>query len=293
LQLGGTKDTGTHPAHARRLRSTLRRLGDSRPNLGGARHNILIIPASIRSGGRDVRRQDRRGHRRGRVRGRGDVGRQDVRVRFGRYAEDLVEVDVGAFRVDLREEQKREEAVVRGQVFDEDILWSSPEGCSCRARYRLGRKCRRAPNRYFETKFTNKTRQSKTKQPHQHPTFPLALSLEQNYDSLSLDDHMNLATIHPPLSQTDLLADHQVRTGRVHIGVGQCELESRGSVLLGDAVAGVSGDYGCVTGAVGDSCLGLGYGVVKSIFGKVSSRKANMPGGDWSAYPSDPNRERR
>lgn len=67
---------------------------------------------------------------------------------------------------------------------------------------------------------------------------------------------MNLATIHPPLSQTDLLADHQVRTGRVHIGVGECELKSRGSVFLGDAVAGVSGDYGCVTGAVGDG-LGL------------------------------------
>lgn len=103
---------------------------------------------------------------------------------------------------------------------------------------------------------------------------------------------MNLATIHPPLSQTDFLADHQVRTGRVHIGVGQCELESRGSVLLGDAVAGVSGDYGRVTGAVGDG-LGLGYGVVKSIFGKVSSRMASMPGGDWSAYPSDPDQGRR
>jgi hypothetical protein len=153
---------------------------------------------------------------------------------------------------------------VRGQVFEEDILWSSPAGCSCRVRYRLGRKCRRAPNRCYETKFIDKTRQSKTKQPHQHPTFPLSLSLNRktlDYNSLSLDDHMNLATIHPPLAQTDLLADHQVRTGRVHIGVGERELESRGSVLLGDAVAGVSGDYGRVTGAVGDG-LGLGYGAV-------------------------------
>jgi hypothetical protein len=69
---------------------------------------------------------------------------------------------------------------------------------------------------------------------------------------------MNLATVHPPLTQTDLLADHQVRTGRVHIGVGQRELKGGRSVLFRDAVAGVSGDYGCVTGAVGDG-LGLGY----------------------------------
>jgi hypothetical protein len=187
------------------------------------------------------------------------------------------------------------EVVVRGQVFEKDIPWSSPEGCSCRAQCRLGRKCRRAPNRCYKTEFIDKTKQDRTISSASLPSFAL-LSLNPkslDYNSLSLDDHMNLATIHPPLTQTDLLADHQVRTGRIHIGVGERELESRGSVLFGDAVAGVSGDYGCVTGAVGDSCLGLGYGVVKSIFGKVSSRKANMPGGDWSAYPSDPNRERR
>lgn len=82
---------------------------------------------------------------------------------------------------------------------------------------------------------------------------------------------MNLATIHPPLAQTDVLADHQVRTGRVHIGVGQCELKGGRSVLLGDAVAGVSGDYGCVTGAVGDG-LGLNCRVNGSrrYVGKVS-----------------------
>jgi hypothetical protein len=120
--LGAAKEPGTHPAHARRLRSTLCRLGDGRPNLGGTRHNIPIIPASIRSRGRDVRRQDRRGHRRGRVGARGDVGRQDVRVRFGCYTEDLVEVDVCAFRVDLRQGRCAERVMVRGQVFDEDII---------------------------------------------------------------------------------------------------------------------------------------------------------------------------